>query len=101
MKKIIITLLVLVLCMTMMPGCTTNTSADENNATESLYEREETKDYFRCVYVESNMTLWVNTLDNSVWITYNTNSIAPYIINGKTVFWRGSMEETFSYNNLK
>ena len=31
----------------------------------------------------------------------NVFNVIIYTINGKTEFWRGSMEETFSYDNLK
>ena len=101
MKKLIIALLAIAFCITLIFGCAVFISANTAHTEANQYAKQETHDYFRCVYEEGNIQLWVNTLDNSVWIAYNAKGITPYTINGKTVFWQGSMEETFAYTNIK
>lgn len=109
MKKIIIMLVLIATICISMVGCAE--APTTNNPSESVpettapdfyeYDSDSSKDIWRVVYAEQKVYFWVNTLDNSVWVSFQGNSMTPYTINGKTVFWRGTLEETFSYDNLK
>ena len=106
MKKIIVMILVVLTIAPSLVGCA-ETHATENvpETTADYYEYhsslDDGTDVWRLVYAEQKIYFWVNTLDNSVWVANGNSSMTPYTINGKTVFWRGSLEETFSYDNLK
>lgn len=106
MKKILIMLvLIATICISMVGCAEAPTTENVPETTVDYYEYhsslEDGTDVWRMVYQEQKIYIWVNTLDNSVWIANGNSSMTPYTINGKTVFWRGSMEETFSYDNLK
>ncbi|MBQ8806602.1 MAG: hypothetical protein IJZ68_09190 [Bacteroidaceae bacterium] len=105
MKKLIIAILVIIMAMSLVGCADAPTTENVPETTADYYEYhsslDDGTDVWRLVYSEQKIYLWVNTLDNSVWIANGNSSMTPYTINGKTVFWRGSMEETFSYDNLK
>ena len=39
-------------------------------------------DYWRLVYQENKIYFYVNTLDDSVWVSFHGNSLTPYTIDG-------------------
>lgn len=95
------TLLVVIVCVVacLFTGCAESPSAETPEATTDYYEYQDPYtsdvDMWRMVYQEQKIYIYVNTLDNSVWVSFHGNNIVPYTIDGKTVYWQGTLKDTF------
>ena len=99
MKKIIIMILVVLTLTLSLVGCAeapTTTTPETTVDNYPYYSGAEAgTNYLRLVYQENKIYFYVNTLDDSVWVSFHGNSFTPYTIDGKTVYWKGSFEATF------
>lgn len=98
MKRIIIMILVALTLALSLIGCAeAPTTTPETTVDNYPYYSgaEAGTNYWRLVYQENKIYFYVNTLDDSVWVSFHGNSLTPYTIDGKTVYWQGSLETTF------